>query len=148
MTWFSRLFGGAAAEGQPRPTTALHPVVLRGDGKYAFDVVGESRYQEALTSICGGKSEENACHQCLATLIPEPENPYDANAIAVIIEQKVVGYLSRPNATRYRQDLAAAGHGDAVATCNARIIGGWDRGDGDEGSFGVKLDLRFPILPV
>jgi len=27
------------------------------------------------------------------------------------------------------------------AWCDAIIVGGWDRGNGDEGNFGVKLDL-------
>jgi hypothetical protein len=30
------------------------------------------------------------------------------------------------------------------AECAAVIMGGWKRMDGDEGSFGVRLDLEWP----
>ncbi len=37
--------------------------------------------------------------------------------------------------------LAAQGK---VAACRASISGGWDRGDGDRGSFGVRLSMGTP----
>jgi hypothetical protein len=29
--------------------------------------------------------------------------------------------------------------------CDAKIVGGWDRGDGDEGHYGVTLSLSKPL---
>lgn len=52
-----------------------------------------------------------------------------------------VGYLSRKNAREYRKRLKKAGYQGITATCFAIIVGGWDRGGGDRGHFGVKLDL-------
>jgi hypothetical protein len=31
-----------------------------------------------------------------------------------------------------------------VGACSATITGGWDRGDGDTGHFGITLDLAHP----
>src|SRR3546814_7841367 len=31
---------------------------LRGTGRYEFDIVGESKYQDALEEICGGRRSE------------------------------------------------------------------------------------------
>jgi hypothetical protein len=36
-----------------------------------------------------------------------------------------------------------AGRRKAIS-CKAKIVGGWDRGEGDRGYFGVKLSLALP----
>ncbi len=114
---------------------------LPGPGTYFLDVVGESKYQTELENICGGYSEDGYEKLVQATLIHEDNNPYDNKAIAVYIEGEPVGYLSRENARQYREKLRNAGYPGMAATCSAMIVGGWDRGDGDKGCFGVKLDL-------
>jgi hypothetical protein len=68
-------------------------------------------------------------------------NPYDSKAIRVDIQGNTVGYLSRENARQYRKRLEKAGHKGMTATCFAMVVGGWDRGSGDKGHFGVRLDL-------
>lgn len=108
-------------------------------------IVGESFRQDTLEALGGGRTErgvERQSHQ--ATLMPEPENPKDPAAVAVLIEGRLVGYLSRENARVYRPviDLVAA-KGLGVA-CHASLIGGWDRGSGDRGSIGVVLHLGSP----
>ncbi|WP_222426346.1 hypothetical protein, partial [Luteimonas sp. J16] len=35
---------------------------LPGPGTYEFDIVGESKYQDALEAICGGRTEDSAEH--------------------------------------------------------------------------------------
>jgi hypothetical protein len=37
--------------------------------------------------------------------------------------------------------MARTGHAGDAASCAARIRGGWDRGDGDAGPFGIRLDI-------
>ena len=108
---------------------------LEGDGEYEFDIVGESFYQDALGQICGGKLPEGQDHECVAYLVPEPENPHDANAAAVYIDNLKVGHIAAVIAPRISKALAGR-----IATVDAMIIGGWisDRGDGH---YGVKLDL-------
>jgi hypothetical protein len=101
-------------------------------------VVGESHYQVALETICGSKQEYGqATWTDEVQLIPEDDNPYDPNAVRVEIEERQVGYLSRTDAVSYRRK-----HGKSVITCEAIIVGGWDRGHGDRGNYGVRLNLR------
>lgn len=109
----------------------------------AFEVVGESNYQNALANLCGGREEESANFPCTATVIPEPENPYDPKAVRIDVEGATVGYLSRKAARTFEpiaQELRAR---HATLTCPARVVGGWQRGF-DAGSFGIVLNLPTP----
>ena len=114
------------------------------DGSYV-DVVGESRRQSVLEVASGGRSVDGprrADH--IALLLPEPTNVYDANAVRVFLPEGRVGYLSREDAVRYHavvDELAARGQ---VLAARASITGGWDRGGGDRGSFGVVLYMSDP----
>lgn len=67
--------------------------------------------------------------------------PYDNKAIRVDIQGETVGYLSRELARNFRERMKEAGHPGLTARCSAIIVGGWDRGGGDIGYFGVKIDL-------
>ena len=114
-------------------------------GGDVVDVVGESHYQDALEAIAGGRSEEGADFERWAYLIPEPENPYDRNAVAVYIDGQKVGHLGRRDAVDYQALLQQLWtKGSARAVCRANVRGGWDRGGGDAGHFGVKLALARP----
>jgi hypothetical protein len=114
---------------------------LSGPGTYKVDVVGESNNQDALASITGGKTKEGVNMFVKATLVVEDSNPYDPMAVRIDIAGHTVGYLSREDAWQYRQRLEKAGHPKLTALCDAVIRGGWDRGRGHTGLFGVKLDL-------
>jgi len=117
------------------------PVSLTGRGRYELQVVGESHYQLSLETLCGGRTYDGHNKPTLATLIHEDTNPHDGQAVRVEIDEITVGYLNRQEARSYRRALADAGHAGRVATCAALIVGGWDRGDGDRGHFGVRLDI-------
>jgi hypothetical protein len=93
-----------------------------------FEIVGESYHQNVLNVLCGGKCEEGHQLLCHAVLVPESRNPHDANAVRVEIGGHTVGHLSRSDAATYRRRFGTA-HGK----CDAVIVGGWDRGNGDEG---------------
>lgn len=127
------LFLGDTSQKATGPDQQPH---IKGSGNFSFDIVGESHYQSALERICGGKSEEGSEYYCLAQLVPEPHNPHDRNAIAAYINSAKVGYISRQMAAR----MSKAMNGQVV-TVDAVIVGGWQRTNGDEGHFGVKLDL-------
>jgi len=101
-----------------------HVAKLGGSGEYAFDIVGESKYQDALESICGGRTHEAADKYVEATLYQENSNVHDSQAVRVDIEGKTVGYLSRDDARAYRKQLDALGRGPLVAVCKAKIVGG------------------------
>lgn len=109
------------------------------------DVVGEASYQDELEDVAGGRTYRGADELKTAVLVPEPSNPYDPNAIRVTIDGVLVGYLSRKNAelvSEYLNGLAAQG---TLVSCSARVVGGWRRKGGDDGHFGVVLDVDFPV---
>lgn len=132
--FFSWLFGRNTSRDEPAEQLTL-PRLVRGG---FFDVVGEASYQRALANICNGKGLYSAERQCMATLIPEPDNPHDVNAVKVVIERQLVGYLARQHAVEYRQHI-----GDRASWCEAKIVGGW-KDDRSEGHFGVKLKVKWP----
>lgn len=127
-------FGGESQQSIPI-------VSLKGPGTYSLEVVGESHYQSALDSICGGRTEDGHDMIVEARLIHEDDNPYDDKAIRVEINGETVGYLNRANARQYRKKLNKAGYPGMDAICSAKIVGGWDRGGDDKGHFGVRLDV-------
>ncbi len=135
MGLFSWLFG--SDEGSS--TKSLN--IANGPGTYDVDVVGESHYQGALESICGGRSEDNQRLEVEAFLVPESDNPYDSEAVRIEIQDQTVGHLDRETARSFREKMTEIGLTGAAAKCSAIIVGGWDRGDDDRGHFGVKLDL-------
>lgn len=114
---------------------------LPGPGTFDFDIVGESKYQDALEAICGGRDRDGVEKRVEATLVLEDENPHDNKAVRVDVQGRTVGYLSREAARNYRKQIAKAGHPRLTAVCDAIIVGGWQRSKKDVGSFGVKLDL-------
>lgn len=100
-------------------------------GSFNQEVVGEAAYQEALRSVAG---RGEVRHECRAVLATEDSNPHDSNAVAIFVDGKKVGYLSRSDAKRYRKKLAPT---DAFGTCPAVIVGG-----GDQRHLGIWLDIR------
>lgn len=115
---------------------------LKGDGSFAVEVVGESHYLGAFVKFCGARDEEGVDLLCEAELVLEDSNPHDSRAVRIDLAGDTVGHLSREGALRFRRALSILGIASARRVrCPARISGGWDRGDGDTGYFGVRLDL-------
>lgn len=138
MGLWSRLFG----LGRQVSTSATEEVIrIQGNGEYEFDIVGESHYQKALDELAGGKSEDGHHIETEALLMLDDDNEYDDKAVAVGISGHLVGHLPREMARSFRQRLAEGGHPRASAVCGALIVGGWRRSNGDEGHYGVRLDL-------
>lgn len=116
-------------------------VAIAGPGDFEWDVVGESNYQAALHKICGGKRSEGVEFETRAMLVFEHDNPKNPNAVAVYIDGLQVGYLPDEDADSFRDAVNAADLRSRFYSVAAMIVGGWDRGGGNEGMFGVKLDL-------
>ena len=93
-----------------------------------MNVVGESHYQPALRAIY-----ENGQVKFTAFLKTEPDNPHDANAVAVCGPSgDTLGYLDRQAASEYHEILARKGG----VECPARLTGGTQ----NRPTFGVVLD--------
>ncbi len=127
---------GAVSSGWPQWTT------LAGSGRNdSQTVVGESHYQDALKAVAGGRTENGPRRPCVvAELVREPKNRYDRNAVRVDIDGRTVGRIPAEDAPRYHEAIEHLRKQGLPATCRATILGGWDRGAADRGSFGVELD--------
>jgi hypothetical protein len=104
--------------------------VLEGDE--LIRVVGTSHYQDALLELAPRKADEEVRAEKIAALVPEPDNPHDPGAIAVRIDDRLVGYLSRDENRRWQAVVA----GDVVAA-EAMIAG-------RAGTTGLGVFLRLP----
>jgi len=128
---------GTAGGAAPQPATA---VTLSGADEVR--VVGDAIHQDVLLDLTGGRRHYGGVQMdTVAHLVPESEDANDPAAVAVTIDDRSVGYLSRSNAARYRQEIAAAIERSGEASCRATIVGGWEREHGDIGYFGVRLRL-------
>lgn len=127
--------------------TASYEVSVRVyTGDVPLDVKGESHYQDNLATIAGPKTEDGYNLPVNAVLVREPDNEYDTNAIAVYAttrdgqqSARHVGYV----AAEVAEDLAPIldrkrREGETVAL-EGHIRGGWDRGGGDTGHYGIAL---------
>lgn len=129
------------------PRITLARGFLDGDGSFWMPVAGSSYRQAALERIAGAREWHAKNDDVVATIILENGNPHDANAVRVEIHGEHVGYLPRDLALRYRAMLRSTGRAAVAQQCLARITGGWERGGGDRGHYGVRLDLVLP-LPI
>jgi hypothetical protein len=139
MGLLDRLRGGRVSSVPVRAEMAAVSVCLLG-GQDDLEVVGELVYQAALWRLCGGILGDRVRCDVVAVLVPEPTNPYDANAIAVQIDSQVVGYLSRATAQEYLRGLQQlmAARGGHIALRGV-IVGGGYYADGP-GRLGVWLE--------
>jgi hypothetical protein len=112
------------------------------EGGPDYKVIGASTYQKQLKKIAGPKTEDGVSLETLAFLVPESSNPKDKNAVAVEIDGWVVGYIRANDCDEFHDVMAE--NGTSRAACRAHILGGWRRGGGDEGHYGVRLDLKWP----
>jgi hypothetical protein len=146
MGLLRRLLGGQPAPDEPAQRTSWIDLGdQRGDPPSGFaiasgpgtEVVGESHYRREADRLV-----------TWVTLVPEPDNPYDANTVSVHIVGRKVGHLARADAAAFApvlDRLAAAG---LVGYGHADIFGGWDRGAGDRGDYGITLYIgSFEWLP-
>jgi len=129
-----------------QPTRTIpEPVHLARGRGFTFEIVGEASYQGALNALCGGKCEDGHKLPTTAQLCFQEDNPHDPNAIVVLIDGKVVGYVPRDQAPGMRSAILRCNPGERPVTCDAQVVGGWLRDDGDEGHYGVKLSLSNPL---
>jgi hypothetical protein len=109
--------------------------ILVGDGAFAMRAVGTAEYQAELQQIAGDLGPGSQ-HLCGALLIPDPKNPFDPHAVAVVIASLVIGYLQNDAAPSLKASMRAGGF--IAAGCAARIVE-------DRGRLGVRLDVSRPF---
>ncbi len=125
--------------------TTFDAFMLRGNGAYGIVVAGTSRRQEALRlAVDAWQQQDQGTRrqriEVVAGLVREPDNKADANAVAVYIAGRQVGYLKREDAAAYQPVLQHLARRKQLGACNAVIIGGRS----DAPNYGVRLDLDEP----
>lgn len=138
MGFLDRVLGRAPHGAGEVAAPARAQAVL--SGHETLEVVGESHYQDTLWQLAGGFRTERIRCAVTAELGPEPDNPVDRNAVRVLIDGRLVGYLSREDAVVYLPGLRKLmdRHQGAIALLG-QIVGGGPRDDG-LGMLGVFLD--------
>ena len=132
-------------EPQFQKTIEPRPLHWPSNGKFPMPVIGESFCKENIKSIAHNQNGAGALVYCTASMQPEPENEHDANAVAVMIEGKKVGFLPRDFAPQYIQTLAGLELSGTV-TCDAVIHGGGTF-DGVAYDYCVELDFSLESKP-
>jgi hypothetical protein len=140
---------------RPPAVAATPPVALWCRNSWAsMEVVGERAHAAALRAIVGDDHRTSGSeHHRTATLMPEPDNPHDPQAVAVHIDERRVGYLARNDAARYHAAVADIQASGCTPTVDARIWAS-DYTDWDDSSdtpvtrfgAGVRLALDEPHL--
>lgn len=109
---------------------------------YVLDIVGESHYQDTLKQLAATHGEA----PLLAHLVPEPFNPYDRHAVAVVIDGQRVGYISRDQAAEYQPVLTNLARRGSPLVAVADLKGGFVTSTGQIASFGVELRMTEPDM--
>lgn len=120
-------------------------VAVRCDGTFDMEVKGESHHQDAIAGCVAGAeldvTSDDACScEFSVRLVREPDNAYDANAIAVRSPAgETLGYLSREDAREYAPVLDRIAD-RATVECAGRAYGRRE-GSRSPWNFGIWLDL-------
>ncbi|MAO64261.1 MAG: hypothetical protein CL666_04615 [Balneola sp.] len=118
------------------PSHTKRTVELTGNGKYDYEIVGESHYQRNIMkalNLSGGQSSKSF----QVTLIHDDYNKYDNQAIAVYIGEYKVGHLSKGKARGYRKLMKDLGFEGLYGKCNGTVWGG-----GSKKNYGIWLDYK------
>src|SRR5215218_9167813 len=84
--------------------------------------------QDALWRLCGDVRSARVRKAIVATLVPEPDNPVDSNAIAVQIGAQTVCHLPAQIAAHYHAGLIALmNRFGSFVSLNGVIVGGSGR---------------------
>ena len=126
------------------PSSAL--ALYAGVG--GIDVVGEAHYRDGIDRVVAGPYAGGVRAIYWAQLVPEADNPYDANAVAARINGEHAGYLSKSDAKQYRpilEDLTAAGR-QAAVRCD--VWYGWNRPGAERGNYSLRVYMDSPKRQV
>lgn len=109
-------------------------------GERQVGVNGESHYQQALYTVAGSIDPVAGCQKrCVAVLVPEPSNPFNARAIIVGVNGMKVGYVADDETEALEPLMARLAREGRVVAVRATIRGGYKRG-GFTTMLGVFLD--------
>lgn len=147
---------------QEPPKTAAHAA----SGELIFPVAGVSFREKAIIALAEESEEyqytkKEIIDECFTDykiwryhwrkrpveLVPEPDNPYDPNAVKVVVDGAHIGYIKRESCKRVLQLLAE----DRIRNISCTIGGGpykavWEEYDDEKDRNTYRLERdEFPI---
>ncbi len=133
-----------------RATTGQMFEVWGQRGWANVDVVGESKYTRQLQALLPKRLPDGGLDVTVpVTVVHDPGNKYDSNAVEVRASSGVIGFLAREDAESYAPRLAGLQSEGLTAATTARVWGS-NREDWDSGGqrfFGsVRIDLPLPHM--
>lgn len=114
----------------------LSSVDVEGNKSFALHVAGTSFRQAELERVCGKRTELGWAKHCKARCVPENDNTFDPKAVRVEISGAHVGYIPRHLVREFRRRYCGR-----PVVCDAMVVGGYLGRRGEDGHFGVRLDL-------
>lgn len=124
------------------PEEDEHAVPLIYEGAEPLEVTGEARHQDTLRTIADGQpaGRGDATIEIVAELRPEPLNPLDAHAVAVLIDGEQIGYLTREAAAACAEGITRLMQLTArPVALRGALVGGYTMDDGSPAHYGVWL---------
>lgn len=124
----------------PQP---YQPGVLVLGGRAPLEVVGESRFQDALWHIVGESpgGPDRIRKNVVAVLRPDPNNPHDEYAVEAIVTDHRVGYLSREDAASMQHAIIRMEHEHGRSIGLRGVIAGGGLRPNGPGQLGVFLSF-------
>lgn len=120
----------------------------------SVEVEGEFARETAIVKVIGGRpspGRDVELENVAVTLVPEPGNLHDKNAVAVQAAGHVLGYLSRADAVRFQQPIYRITASGAMTATTARIWASTDDWSGQK-KFRARVTVALPepgmMLPL
>ncbi len=133
---------GKPAGGSYTPLPQGEPVHHWSDeGRYQLEVLGESRYSDTIRALAGEHGEAAADTHHKALLLADDNNPYEDKAVAVFLNNEMVGYLAPKDAVAFRTMLARQEISGQLTSTDAVIRGG-QMYEGKRLAYTVLLDVN------
>lgn len=115
-----------------------------------LEVAGEFAREASIIKVIGGRpspERDVEVENVPMTLVPEPTNAHDSNAVLVQVNGLAVGYLSKEDAKEYRQPLARLAASGCAAATVGRIWASTDNWDGRK-KFRARVTVALPQLDM
>jgi len=133
---------GKPAGGSYTPLPQGEPVHHWSDQRrFQLEVLGESRYADTIHALAGEHGDGPADIHHKALLLPDDQNPYEDKAVAVFLNNQMVGYLAPKDALVFRTMLQRQEMAGQLTSCDAVIRGG-HLYEGKRLSYAVLLDIN------
>jgi RNA polymerase-binding transcription factor DksA len=138
VTFLRRLLGGRQGEPEPADDRAWYDVPSGSQ----FDIAGTHYHVDELVRIFPDAGDEPITTDAVAELVREPNNPHDPNAVAVLIQRRLVGYIPAELAPAWSRYLAALETRGLRARAAAAVWRHWNRREYERPLFYVGLAAR------